>query len=98
MAALWLLVAILDAVPEEGLGEEAEPILLFDDIEANLHPTWLAAMCAIAFNLPFQQIVATHSPEVLAWVPLSSLRRLVRREGGIETRSVQHGHYSIDEL
>ena len=98
IAALWLLVAVLDAVPAEGLGTEAEPILLFDDIESNLHPTWLAAMCAVAFNLPFQQIVATHSPEVLAWVPLSSLRRLVRREGGIETRSVQLGRYSIDEL
>lgn len=98
IAALWLLVAVLDAVPAEGLGIEAEPILLFDDIESNLHPTWLAAMCAVAFNLPFQQVVATHSPEVLAWVPLSSLRRLVRRDGGIQTRAVRHGRYSVDEL
>ena len=98
VAALWLLVAILDAVPAEGLGTEAEPILLFDDIESNLHPTWLAAMCAVAFNLPFQQVVATHSPEVLAWVPLSSLRRLVRRDAGIEARAVLQGRYSLDEL
>ena len=98
VAALWLLVAILDALPEEGLGLDAEPILLFDDIESNLHPTWLAAMCAVAFNLPFQQVVATYSPEVLAWVPLSSVRRLVRRGGSIETRSVQTGRYSVDEL
>ncbi len=98
IAALWLLVAVLDALPAEGLGSEAEPILLFDDIESNLHPTWLAALCAVAFNLPFQQIVATHSPEVLAWVPLSSMRRLVRRAVGIEARSVQHGRYSTDEL
>ncbi len=98
VAALWLIVAILDAVPAEGLGTEAEPILLFDDIESNLHPTWLAAMCAVAFNLPFQQVVATYSPEVLAWVPLSSVRRLLRREAGIEARSVQAGRYSVDEL
>ncbi len=98
IAALWLLVAVLDAVPAEGLGTEAEPILLFDDIESNLHPTWLAAMCAVAFNLPFQQVAATHSPEVLAWVPLSSLRRLVRRAEGIEARAVQAGRYSTDEL
>jgi putative ATP-dependent endonuclease of OLD family len=98
VAALWLLVAVLDAVPAEGLGTGAEPILLFDDIESNLHPTWLAAMCAVAFNLPFQQIVATHSPEVLAWVPLSSLRRLVRRGSGIEGRAVRSGRYSMDEL
>ena len=98
MAALWLLAAILDALPEEGLGLDAEPILLFDDIESNLHPTWLAAMCAVAFNLPFQQVVATYSPEVLAWVPLSSVRRLVRRDDGIEARNVQTGRYSIDEL
>jgi putative ATP-dependent endonuclease of OLD family len=98
VAALWLLAAILDALPEEGLGLDAEPILLFDDIESNLHPTWLAAMCAVAFNLPFQQVVATYSPEVLAWVPLSSVRRLVRRHDRIEARNVQTGRYSIDEL
>ena len=98
VAALWLLVAILDAVPAEGLGTEAEPLLLFDDIESNLHPTWLAAMCAVAFNLPFQQVVTTHSPEVLAGVPLSSLRRFVRRGDGIEVRAVSSGRYSLDEL
>jgi len=98
VAALWLLVAILDALPEEGLGLDAEPVLLFDDIESNLHPTWLAAMCAVAFNLPFQQVVATYSPEVLAWVPLGSVRRLVRRDQAIEARSVQTGRYSVDEL
>lgn len=98
IAALWLLVAVLDALPAEGLGTDAEPVLLFDDIESNLHPTWLAAMCAVAFNLPFQQIVATYSPEVLAWVPLSSVRRLVRADEGVETHSVELGRYSTDEL
>ena len=97
-AATWQLAAILDAVPEAGQGSEAEPILLFDDIEANLHPTWLAAFLAVAFNLPFQQVVATHSPEVLAWVPLSSLRRLVRGVDGIEARSVRTSLYSVAEL
>jgi putative ATP-dependent endonuclease of OLD family len=98
IAAVWLLAAILDAVPEGGLGAEAEPILLFDDIEANIHPTWLAAFAAVAFNLPFQQLVATHSPEVLAWVPLSSLRRLVRSVDGIEARAVRTTQYSVGEL
>jgi putative ATP-dependent endonuclease of OLD family len=98
IAALWLLVAILDALPADGIGAEAEPILLFDDIEANLHPTWLAALTSVALNLPFQEIVATHSPEVLAWVPLSSLRRLVRADGEIESRSVQPASYSTEEL
>ena len=98
IAATWLLASILDAVPEDGLGTEAEPILLFDDIEANLHPTWLAAFAAVAFNLPFQQLVTTHSPEVLAWVPLSSLRRLVRGPGGGEARSVRTSLYSVAEM
>ena len=98
LAALWLLLALLDAVPAAGLGETAEPILLFDDIEANLHPTWLAATCAIAFNLPFQRVVATYSPAVLTWVPLGSIRRLVRRAHGIEARSVHPGRYSDEEL
>jgi putative ATP-dependent endonuclease of OLD family len=98
IAALWLLVAILDALPPGGIGEEAEPILLFDDIEANLHPTWLAAMSAVAFNLPFQEVVATHSPEVLTWVPLSSLRRLVRGTAGVEVYSINSADYASEEL
>ena len=98
IAALWLLVSILDAVPPQGLGAEAEPILLFDDIEANLHPTWLAAYTAVALNLPFQQVVATHSPEVLSWVALSSIRRLVRSGDGIDVHQVRPANYSIDEL
>ena len=98
IAALWLLVAILDALPPDGIGEDAEPILLLDDIEANLHPTWLAAMCAVAFNLPFQEVVATHSPEVLNWVPLSSLRRLVRTDAGVAVHSVNSADFSGEEL
>ena len=43
-------------------------------------------------------LVATHSPEVLAWVPLSSLRRLVRRVDEVEARAVQTQRYSTDEL
>lgn len=98
IAALWLLVAIVDALPPDGLADESEPILLFDDIEANLHPTWLAALTSVALNLPFQQVVSTYSPEVLSWVPLDSIRRLVRVGDGIETHSVEAGRYSLDEL
>jgi putative ATP-dependent endonuclease of OLD family len=96
--ALWLLVAILDAIPAGGLADGADPVLLLDDPEANLHPTWLAALAAVALNLPFQQIVATHSPEVLTWVPLTSLRRLARSRGGIEVRSIHTERYSGSEL
>lgn len=98
LPALWLLVAIVSALPPEGLADDAEPILLFDDIEANLHPTWLAALCSVAINLPFQEIVTTHSSEVLAWLPLSSLRRLVRGPDGIEARAVHTEALSDDDL
>jgi putative ATP-dependent endonuclease of the OLD family len=98
IAALWLLMAIVDALPPNGLAVEADPILLFDDIEANLHPTWLAALTSIALHLPFQQIVSTYSPEVLTWVPLGSIRRLVRAPDGIATHSVVADGYSLDEL
>lgn len=98
IAALWLLVAIVDALPPDGIANEAEPILLLDDIEANLHPTWLAALTSVALNLPFQEVVSTYSPEVLTWVPLGSLRRLVRTGDSIATRSVDTAGYSIDEL
>ncbi len=98
IAALWLLMAIVDALPPDGLEVEADPILLFDDIEANLHPTWLAALTSIALHLPFQQIVSTYSPEVLTWVPLGSIRRLARGRDGIATHSVVADGYSEDEL
>jgi putative ATP-dependent endonuclease of OLD family len=98
IAALWLLVAIVDDLPPEGIAAEAMPFLLFDDIEANLPPTWLAALTSVALHLPFQQLVSTYSPEVLSWIPLGSLRRLVRNGDKIATRSVQADSYSVDEL
>lgn len=98
VAAMWLLAAVVDALPPGGVGSDADPILLFDDIESGVHPTWLAALAAVSVNLPLQEVIATHSAEMLTWMPLQSLRRLARSERGAAAHRVHRRHFSTDEL
>ena len=88
VALLLVVGALLEAVPPGGLAPGAEPILLFDGVEEGLHPTWLAAVSSLAAELRAQQVITTQSGEVLSWVPLRSLRRLVRNAEGVEARAV----------
>ncbi|MCP3903940.1 MAG: DUF2813 domain-containing protein [Planctomycetes bacterium] len=98
LALLLLVGAALESLPPSGLAPEADPILLFDDIESNLHPIWLAAVTSVATNLPLQQVITTHSSEVLNWMPLRSLRRLVRTPHNVQARLVERKALSPDEL
>jgi putative ATP-dependent endonuclease of OLD family len=98
VALLLLLGAVLETIPPGGLDDDADPILLFDDIESNLHPIWLAAVTSLATNLPLQQVITTHSSEVLNWMPLRSLRRLVRSARGVQARLVDEEALSGEDL
>lgn len=85
---LLLLGALLDAIDGVDLDPAAQPILLIDDLGAGLHPSWLAAMGGMALNIPAQKIVTTHAADLLARVPLTALRRVVRRQSDVQVYAV----------
>lgn len=67
----------------QAVNAEAAAILLLEEPEAHLHPNAVRAMWDSLVALPGQKILATHSGELLARVPLANVRRLYRRAGQV---------------
>lgn len=84
LGRLLLYGAVLEARGDEAIARDARPILGLEEPEAHQHPRMLASLWAVLDEFPGQKIVTTNSSELLAAVPLKSVRRLMRRKGSIE--------------
>ncbi|SIO96431.1 ATP-dependent endonuclease [Vibrio spartinae] len=93
-----LLNAYLQAKGPTDLRRCARPILIIEDPEGRLHPTHLARAWTILQLLPMQKILTTNSGELLAAVPLYSIRRLVRMTDRTKAMSVPDKMLSQDDL
>ncbi len=98
LAFLGLIGAILEARERHSLPEEAQPLLVLEDVEAHLHPTTLSAMWELIAELPAQKILTTNSGELLAAVPLRSIRRIVTDRLGTRVYRIDSERYSVDDL
>lgn len=76
---LGLLNTYLHAKGSNELRRVARPILIIEDPEGRLHPTHLIRAWNLLDMLPMQKILTTNSGELLAAVPLHTIRRLTRR-------------------
>jgi putative ATP-dependent endonuclease of OLD family len=75
----------------------SRPILALEEPESHLHPCavrslWVS-LCAIAG----QKIIATHSGDLLARVPLTAIRRFCRQNGKVRVCSVRPGLLTPEE-
>jgi putative ATP-dependent endonuclease of OLD family len=84
LAVLFLFEAFLQARLLDAYGEHSEPILALEEPEAHLHPSAIRALWTTMDKLAGQKLIATHSGDLLAAVPLASIRRLARRNGKVE--------------
>jgi putative ATP-dependent endonuclease of OLD family len=102
IAVLLVLGALLQLVRQvlrEGpLPDHATPILVIENPEVNLHPITLATVWRTIEGIAWQKIVATHSDGILADAPLTSLRRLTRRDGVVEEWAVAQTALTGDAL
>ncbi len=98
LAFLGLIGAILEAGERRSLPDEAQPLLVLEDVEAHLHPMTLSAMWELISKLPAQKILTTNSGELLAAVPLRSIRRIVTDRFGTRVYRVDADRYSVDDL
>ena len=98
LAFLGLIGAILEAKERHSLPDEAQPLLVLEDVEAHLHPMTLSAMWELISKLPAQKILTTNSGELLAAVPLRSIRRIVTDRFGTRVYRVDSDRYSVDDL
>jgi putative ATP-dependent endonuclease of the OLD family len=98
LALVGLIGAILDARQRQALSAEAHPLLILEDVEAHLHPTTLSAMWDLVSTIAAQKIVTTNSGELLAAVPLRSIRRIVTDRLGTRVYKIDTKRYSVDDL
>ncbi|ABF43083.1 ATP-dependent endonuclease of the OLD family [Candidatus Koribacter versatilis Ellin345] len=75
---LLLFVGALLRAHSQPFGPDAEPIVIFEDPEAHLHPLTLASVWSLIERMRWQTIVSTHSGVLLTEAPLHSIRRLIR--------------------
>ncbi|MCC7156344.1 MAG: DUF2813 domain-containing protein [Bryobacterales bacterium] len=78
--------------------EWSAPILVIEDPESHLHPMTVASVWAVLEEINLQKVIATHSGTLLASAPLSTLRRLVRKDGVIAQHRVPPGGLSRDDM
>ncbi|MDO2947694.1 DUF2813 domain-containing protein [Aeromonas simiae] len=89
---------LLQARGNRELEEGARPILILEDPESRLHPTMLAVAWGLLEQLPGQKLLTTNSGDLLSSLPLSEVRRLVRREHDIQCHQLGGERYSSDDL
>lgn len=75
------------------------PIVLLEDIESRLHPSYLMMFMSILNQMPFQRIISTNSGDLLTCQPLSAIRRMVRtKDGSVLVHQASDALFSNDDL
>ena len=98
LAVLFLFEAFLQSRLADAYDQHSEPILALEEPEAHLHPSAIRALWSTLDKLVGQKIIATHSGDLLAAVPLKAIRRLARRNGKVEVFRVLDATLDAREL
>ena len=98
LAVICLFDAFLQNRLQDGYTEHTAPILALEEPEAHLHPSAVRSVSALLQRLQGQKVIATHSGDLVASVPLESLRRLRRKGGGITVCQIEEGKLSADDV
>ena len=94
---LILLGALLEARGTKELPAHAVAIVGIEEPETHLHPLMLASIWQVINCIRAQKLVTTNSGDLLADVPLRSLRRLVRRRETVKVYRLKNKRLSQNE-
>jgi putative ATP-dependent endonuclease of the OLD family len=88
LSVLFLFESFLNSMLEKLYGAGSVPIVAIEEPEAHLHPSAARALWTAISDMPGQKIVATHSGDLLAKVPLSNVRRFCDGAAGVSVRKL----------
>lgn len=83
LSVLFLFEAFLQSRLAEAYDPQTEPILALEEPESHLHPSAIRALWSTLEQFAGQKIIATHSGDLLAAVPIQAIRRLARQQGKV---------------
>ena len=98
LAVICLFDAFLRSKLEDTYRQHTTPILALEEPESHLHPSATHSVVDLLREMPGQQIISTHSGDLVAACPLPSLRRLRWKDGEIASFRLQPGDLNDDEL
>lgn len=98
LAIICLFIAFLNSNLHKEYSDAATHILTFEEPEAHLHPSAAHSVMGLFDNLIGQNIIATHSGDLVSNVKLSSLRRLARRNGKILIHQIDPTKFTPKDL
>jgi len=89
LSVLFLFDAFLKSRLAEAYDKNSQPILALEEPESHLHPSAIRALWPVLEALGGQKLIATHSGDLASVVPLTSIRRLARRNGKIHVFQIR---------
>jgi putative ATP-dependent endonuclease of OLD family len=98
LSVLFVFEAFLQSQLAAVYDQHSEPILALEEPESHLHPSAIRSLWNTLDGLSGQKIIATHSGDLLAAVPLKAIRRLARKNGQINTYQVKNATLDAREL
>lgn len=98
LAVICLFDAFLESKLEDSYTEYTTPILALEEPEAHLHPSATRSVAMHLHEIGSQKIIATHSGDLVASIPLTSLRRLRRQDGKIAVFQIEDGSLTEEEI
>lgn len=98
LAVICLFDAFLQSKLKDSYMEYTTPILALEEPEAHLHPAAIRSVADLLQGLKGQKIIATHSGDLVASMPLKSLRRLRRKDGQITVHQIEDNTLTPDEI
>jgi putative ATP-dependent endonuclease of OLD family len=97
LSVLFLFESFLNSMLERVSGPGSVPIVAVEEPEAHLHPAAARALWNVISDMPGQKLVATHSGDLLARVPLTNIRRFCHDGAGVAVRRLQSGTLDQDD-
>lgn len=98
LSVIFLFEAFLQSQLAAAYDKHSEPILALEEPESHLHPSAIRAVWSTLDGLAGQKIIATHSGDLLAAVPLKAIRRLARKNGQVNCYRVDEATFDKREL
>lgn len=97
LAVIFLFEAFFATMLSQQYDPLSRPLLALEEPEAHLHPCAVRSLWASLGAIAGQKIIATHSGDLLARVPLTAIRRFCRENGAVVVRAVNAGTLTTDE-
>jgi putative ATP-dependent endonuclease of the OLD family len=80
------------------IDESSEPVFIFEDPEANLHPMTLESVRLLIDRIKWQKIITTQSGEFLSGYSMQDIRRITRRNRVVTQHFMEQGSLSGQDL